>query len=146
MNIGLNDTAEWIYKKKEPRPTLTRQSEVALVEDIGTGKDRDERCVLQKHPNLEPLSRILLKKINLKGLPPQVGIRRMKGDAPARPGRAYGPPGSVGSVFLAGNVMFICDVGCGGGPCAGLPSIFWPGATQPRNLLGGGGSANAQFK
>ena len=48
-NIGLNDTAEWIYKKitKEVRPTLTRQPEVALVENIETGKDRSQaRAVL----------------------------------------------------------------------------------------------------
>ena len=32
LNVGFNDTADWIYKKttKEARPTLTRQSEVAV--------------------------------------------------------------------------------------------------------------------
>ena len=40
LNIGLHDTAEWIYRKttKGARPILTRQLEVALVEDIEMGK------------------------------------------------------------------------------------------------------------
>ena len=59
-NIGLDDSAEWIYKKttKGAEPTLTRQSEIALVEDIETGKDGShERCCVcgNEHRQRDPL-------------------------------------------------------------------------------------------
>ena len=60
LNIGLNDSAEWIYKKttKGAKPTLTRQSEIALVEDIEMGKDGlHERCCVcgNEHRRKDPL-------------------------------------------------------------------------------------------
>ena len=41
LNIGFDHSAEWIYKKinKEIQPTITRQTEIALVEDIEMGRD-----------------------------------------------------------------------------------------------------------
>ena len=60
MNIGLDDSAEWIYKKttKETDPKLTRQSEIALVEGIEMGKDgSQERCCVcgNEHRQRDPL-------------------------------------------------------------------------------------------
>ena len=60
LNIGLDDPAEWIYKKttKGAEPTLTRQSEIALVEGIEMGKDGShERCCVcgSEHRQRDPL-------------------------------------------------------------------------------------------
>ena len=47
LGIGLDDSAEWIYKKttRGAKPNLTRQKDIVLVDGIETGKDGShERC------------------------------------------------------------------------------------------------------
>ena len=60
LNIGLDHSAEWTYKKitKEMHPTLTRQTEIALVEGIEMGKDgsHEQCCVCgNEHRRKDPL-------------------------------------------------------------------------------------------
>ena len=60
LNIGLDDSAEWIYKKttRGAKPKLTRQSDIALVYDIEMGKDgsHERWCVCgNKHRKRDTL-------------------------------------------------------------------------------------------
>ena len=63
LKIGMDHPAEWIYKKttRTMEPTLTRQTELVLAQNVEMGKDGShERCSLcgNEHRKRDPLMKV----------------------------------------------------------------------------------------